>query len=582
MIILQAQWPRTLNLLAKRFSDPSFRGATLEAWVFEDAAARSAAETAFRALGITARVRSAYKPLLHAFLEEIDTNQLKSASIALPQHPAATPMRFQLEAYPLAALLPTDVVRFEKGRDGLVHEVTLNYKDGRVAQRQVFAPNRVHLDHLDREALSPCGWIRLLDRDGRILDDAMLHTDLEQAFEAVLGAVRTHDWGTQSPAFETLQILVRVGGIDRCLDIGEERISTREGLAEDLYFSIAEHFYARCGSPPERTLQLGQIIPLIESDDSEMTSVEVCLRPPKPFEWPAHKNEPIDALTAPIHPARLADEMARLGGVPFVANSLQQRPVLGLHVPGAGAGLVITGTRHGNETSGVIGALRAAIALRASGRTNFAVIPLENPDGYALHGRLSAQRPHDHHHAARYSALGDDISYRLHPPWYESSARTEAFAKTAAHLHVDLHGYPAHEWARPLTGYVPRGFEQWTLPKGFFLILEHPPDQRIAAVDFLRLVAAQVATVPGLSALNEDQLKTYRAHAGDPPFESHSGILCEILEVPRGPVPFTLVSEFPDQMIRGESFKLAHEVQCATAVAASTFACVLGSQGDKR
>jgi hypothetical protein len=252
-----------------------------------------------------------------------------------------------------------------------------------------------------------------------------------------------------------------------------------------------------------------------------------------------------------------------------------------LHVPGSVPGLVITGGRHGNETSGVVGALRAAIALQRSGRTNFAAIPLENPDGYALHGRLTAGRPHDHHHAARYSALGDDIAYRLNPPWYESSARAEAFSKTAARLHVDLHGYPAHEWTRPMTGYVPHGFEQWTLPKGFFLIMEHPTGLRDAAAQFVRLVAERVGNVPGLRALNATQLKIYRAHAGDPPFESHCGVLYQLLEAPPVAVPFTLVAEFPDQMIWGENFRMAHEVQLATVLAAATFMHALDSAGER-
>ena len=54
-------------------------------------------------------------------------------------------------------------------------------------------------------------------------------------------------------------------------------------------------------------------------------------------------------------------------------------------------------------------------------------------------------------------------------PPYEIGARNQALELSGAQLHLNLHGYPAHEWTRPFTGYLPRGFELWTIPKGFFL-----------------------------------------------------------------------------------------------------------------
>ena len=75
------------------------------------------------------------------------------------------------------------------------------------------------------------------------------------------------------------------------------------------------------------------------------------------------------------------------------------------------------------------------------------------------------------HHAARYTGLGDDVESRGDTPVYESLIRKEALALMDAKLHINLHGYPAHEWTRPLSGYLPRGFELWTIPKGFFVII---------------------------------------------------------------------------------------------------------------
>ncbi|NWM44847.1 peptidase M14, partial [Escherichia coli] len=74
---------------------------------------------------------------------------------------------------------------------------------------------------------------------------------------------------------------------------------------------------------------------------------------------------------------------------------------------------------------------------------------------------------------ARYTALGDDLEYRTAAQPHEKAIRFEAQRLSGARLHINLHGYPAHEWTRPLSGYMPRGFAMWTLPKGFFLIMRY-------------------------------------------------------------------------------------------------------------
>ena len=70
--ILEITVPLTLDAWVARFAREEFRGAVLEGWLFEGLAARRAAEKRLRAAGVHATLRCAYKPLLHAFLEEID------------------------------------------------------------------------------------------------------------------------------------------------------------------------------------------------------------------------------------------------------------------------------------------------------------------------------------------------------------------------------------------------------------------------------------------------------------------------------------------------------------------------------
>src|SRR5690606_25631443 len=91
--------------------------ATVETWTFDDAPTRRAAEAAFAARGIEARCRSAYKPLVVAFREEIDTRDLARARVVWPRHPQAGARRFLLESYPLTAMFPDVAFEFVEGEE---------------------------------------------------------------------------------------------------------------------------------------------------------------------------------------------------------------------------------------------------------------------------------------------------------------------------------------------------------------------------------------------------------------------------------------------------------------------------------
>ncbi|GKS97967.1 hypothetical protein AVKW3434_01285 [Acidovorax sp. SUPP3434] len=278
-------------------------------------------------------------------------------------------------------------------------------------------------------------------------------------------------------------------------------------------------------------------------------------------------------------PERIAQAMEQLGGQRFSARSRQGREVLGVYRTGTEAPILLSGGQHANETSGVVGALRAAEALHERPGAHFALIALENPDGYALHRELGAHHAHHMQHAARYSALGDDIEYRETAPLYEREAREQALALSGAQLHINLHGYPAHEWTRPLSGYVPRGFGLWTVPKGFFLILRHHPGWQAEGRALLERVAAALQGVPGLPEYNARQMALYERHAGALPFEVIHGTACTQSENPRG-APVTLITEFPDETVSGDAFRFAHGVQKAAVLAAvDAWQAILSARG---
>ena len=548
--LLETSVQRTLLAWTERFERPEWRGATVEGWLFEGAAGRRGAEERLRAAGVHARFRSAYKPLLHFFLEEVDRSALAAVTVRHPAHPLALPGRFVMEAYPLAALLEGCALSFEPGGERLDYEVALTFKDGTTRQATVYAPNREHVG----------------------CSGSML-SSYEVLFERMLAAVRGHAWPQRPPFFERLEVHLELHGMDEPLPVGHECVSTHEALHEDIYFSLLEVFQerARC-APGDRTLQPGQIVPDVRASGAA-PRLRVTLREFAPVQdelLPAAAGQaPLDMLETPPPHARIAAELARLHGQRFAARSRQGRAVEGLYHPGRGAPVLVSGGQHGNETSGIVGALRAAAALQQQG-ASFAVLPLENPDGYALQRELCAHHPHHMLLAARYSAVGDDIEYRERPPLYERAARDEALALSGAQLHVNLHGYPAHEWTRPLSGYVPQGYESWTIPKGFFLIVRHHAGWDAPARQLLEQVSAALAQVPGLVEFNARQLALYGRHAGTMPFPVLHGIAHVLAQVERpGSAPVTLIAEYPDETIVGDDFRFAHTVQMEVALAAA-------------
>jgi hypothetical protein len=568
--LLETSVPRKLIAWTDRFARPEWRGAVVEGWLFEGRAARHGTEERLRDAGVQARLRSAYKPLLHFFLEEVDRARLAAVTVRYPVHPLALPARFLLEAYPLAALLEPANVEFVAAGPDLHYDVALTFRDGSTRSERVFAPNRVHVGASGAEHLSPTGWLRVRRAPGEALAiDEREETMFEALYARAIAAVRAHQWPAQEPFFERLELRVDLPGIDERLPVGHESVSTLEALHEDLYFSLMDVFRERSGRVPgDRRLQPGQIVPDVRATGAGPRLL-VTLKKFAPIadEPAVVGGAPLEVLDAAPPAGRVAAELARIPGRRFAAASRQGRPVEGVCHEGQGTPVFISGGQHANDTSGVVGALRAAHALHAQG-ANFAVLPLENPDGYALQRELAAIHPTHMLHAARYTALGDDVEYRDQPPLYERAARQEALSLSGAQLHVNLHGYPAHEWTRPLSGYLPQGFELWTIPKGFFLILRHHAGWDAEARALMEQVSAALAQVPGLADFNARQIALYERHAGPVPFEVLDGFACSLSQVDRPGAPVTLITEFPDETVHGDDFRFAHQVQMEAALAA--------------
>lgn len=576
-VLLDQRIERTLDRLVHDWTREECRGADIEAWLFEDQMARRRAEERLAEAGVKARIRSAYKPLVHAFLEEIATWGLIRVTVHYPVHESADPIRFLSEAYPLPALLQSVEVVFQPGEDRLIYRVSCEYDDGRVREHAVFAPNRLKQNHLGETDLVCTGWLKVTGPSAEEPSrDEPLETEVEQVFDAAMSALMAHDWPDREPYAETIAIDVTIAGIERPLDYGDEVISTREALHEDLYFSALEFFHHRAGRAlDDRSLMPGQIVPNIASGEGD-AHVRVELRAFGPHEDSAKPEQELETAEAAPSLSQIDRELDALPGRPFEGISREGRRVRGLYREGARPAVLVTGAQHANETSGPVGAFRAVRRLLAKPDSHIAFIPVENPDGYALHERLCENNPRHMHHAARYTSLGSDLEYGPEEPAYEIGARRQALEISGAQLHINLHGYPAHEWARPFTGYLPRGFEQWALPKGFFLILRHHPAWADTARTLIEAVTRGLSAVPGLAEFTRRQLELYAVHSRAEPYEMINDVPCLLMARENQPVPLTLITEFPDETIYGEAYRFAHTVQMATVIAAEeAFAAIM-------
>lgn len=374
----------------------------------------------------------------------------------------------------------------------------------------------------------------------------------------------------QPPYFERLFISVQVPVVDEPVGYSNEVISLKEALHEDIYLSLQEWFKLQEGKTLDaRDSQPGQIVPDITHSATGNYHIAVTTGLYSPADWD-QTAQPLDRAIRPLTLHQVTQTLADFPGQSLSAATCTGRQVQAKYIQGRDRAVMISGGQHANETSGVVGALRAATLLAERPDAHFVISPLENPDGYALHQQLIQNNPHHMHHAARYTALGDDLEYRAGEPWFEKAIRRQAVEVTQAQLHINLHGYPAHEWTLPLSGYVPQGFDMWTIPKGFFLIIRYQDEPFWAdyAEQFIQALTRKLNDYPAVMQMNLRQIALYEQHAGEHGFRIVNQYPCLISAVTDPEVPLQLITEYPDETIYEQAFIDAHEIQMATVLAA--------------
>ncbi len=134
--------------------------------------------------------------------------------------------------------------------------------------------------------------------------------------------------------------------------------------------------------------------------------------------------------------------------------------------------LFVVAGHHANETSSTVSALRLLHGLREAGPGAVVlVVPMENPDGAALHRELATEHPRWKLHAARFNAVGHEFGRDpLDSPFGEALVRPRLTQDFSVDVLVDDHGVPGHEWAQPFSGRSspPLFPVAYTYPSGVF------------------------------------------------------------------------------------------------------------------
>ena len=550
-------YPRTLHHLPAN---------TRAVWLFENAADRAAVS---HRLNIP--VYSAYKTLLCTVTEHDLLAGVRAVDLYYPLVEGDDPLRFRLECYPLPDLYAHCHIRFIP-RHFPRHArpyYSLHYGDGHALDIPV--PVRWRKGGDGRDILAACGWIEYAD--GR---HEALQTDYESLYDdacRIMGELPLtplQGAGARGPFFERLQLDITLPAYDTPLPLGEEHLSLAEALHEDLYFSGLDIFRHRLDLPAEdRSLTPGQIFPLVRH--GAHASLHIHLP-----EVGGRKTHPaycsdLDQAGHWLNPEEITAHLQAIGGEVFSRESRQGRPCSGLIISGSGdAALALSAGQHANESSGIVGALRAAYTLKAKGDLHFSLRALGNPDGYAAFAELCQHNPRHMQHAARYTASGCDLAYGHGG---EQLLCRDARARLPeAWLHINLHGYPAHEWTVPLSGYVPQGFARWTIPKGYFLICRHHHDFAQQARALMDALLDALAQHEAQMTQNRAMLARYRHSVGDADFAiAHDAIPYMMEARDDGDYPVEIITEAPDETVYGESFRIAHESHYRIIMAAARF-----------
>lgn len=232
---------------------------------------------------------------------------------------------------------------------------------------------------------------------------------------------------------------------------------------------------------------------LVKDESFPVKPIEVTSLPSDPEQFPGKAFVPTDKIISPEMCLDIVSKLSRHKTIKayFAGQSYEKRkiPVLEVYTPlekyvslprliTFKPTLYLSGRQHANEVSSTNYILKFAELLATDStyqeylkKMNFVLHPLENPDGAALAYELQKITPHHSLHAGRYTSLGIDVGYQVNaskPLLPEAKVRKNLWEKWLPDIHLNLHGYPSHEWVQQFSNYSPYLFRDYWIPRGWF------------------------------------------------------------------------------------------------------------------
>ena len=153
---------------------------------------------------------------------------------------------------------------------------------------------------------------------------------------------------------------------------------------------------------------------------------------------------------------------------------------------------------------------------------NLTFVPVENPDGTAIHEELSKENPLWKLHVARFDALSKEFFreiFNKETIHTEALAFTRLFEDKLPDLVVDNHGVPTHEWEQQFSGYTSPMFKGFWLPRsvlyGYFWYVpqEEFKDNILLAKRIEHDVAAAIGKDSEMDKLNVEMAGKFEKYA---------------------------------------------------------------------
>jgi len=155
-------------------------------------------------------------------------------------------------------------------------------------------------------------------------------------------------------------------------------------------------------------------------------------------------------------------------------------------------------------------------------RLNLVIVPMENPDGAAIHYELQKENPYWKLHVARFNAVGKEFYYehfKADTKHTEALGLTRLFRTFIPDIIVDNHGVPSHEWDQQFSGYTSPSFKGFWLPRsllyGYFWVVSDA--QYKSNIDVNKkledVIADAVGDQPEMKRWNQEWARQFEKYA---------------------------------------------------------------------